>query len=410
MLIGDIVSKFSKQNASMPTESEHRLLEKATESLLLDYGLLEETLGEMLSNMISNNHVTGDYTPGTFFPDREAADSCTENIGTFRINVMQNIANISSNMSDTLSSLQKLKFDVVVNDLYNFSDIFNRCTSFYKTFINDVSSYYQRVNKTKFVDIPKTDVFEVLAEDVLKDLDWLQTDLLKSYQTAHRTKLDLAYMATTTELSGIISRLKLMKSDVKNQFINTWLSLIDDIGVNSGIVYQTALKYLQKFQVYFDTNQQRFLEKAKAMNIWRIPEVAIDDANVVRFRLADDEYWQSWPHYMDIDYFSKNQLENIRTETERVFFYTLNGIIYAIEGNIASFAANIETLLQNDLYQVMDDYKTSSHLDNSFVMWVAVNNSRSRLIHRNLIKIVLIWFHKQSTVGSTKGLWTASRT
>ena len=397
VIISDLVKKFSKQNASMSTESEHRLLDKATESLLLDYGLLEETLGEMLVNMISDKHVAGNYTPRTFFPDRDTAYFCTETIRNFRINITQDIKSINSNMSDILLSLQKLNFDVVIEDLYNFSDTFNLCTSFYKNFINDVSSYYQRVINTKFVHIPKTDVFEVLAEDVLKDLVWLQTDLLKSYQTARRTKLDLAYMATTTELSGIISRLKLMKSEVRNQFINTWLSLIDDIGVNSGIVYKTTLKYLQKFQVYFDNNQQRYLDKAKAMDIWRIPEVAIDAANVIRFRLTDDEYWQSWPHYMDIDYFTKNQLGNIRSEIEQVFFYTLSSIIFDIEGNIASYTANIGTLLQNDLYQVMDDYKASSYLDNSFVMWVAVKQFMKSFdtLRRH---INIIWLHWQSTV------------
>ena len=357
----------------MPTEPEHHLLEEAVESILLDYGLLEETLAEMLADVMPNKHMANNYTPRTIFPTREDAKFCIEEITSFKINITQDIKHIENNMSDTLSLLQKVDFAFVLDDLYHFSNVFNRCTSFYKNFINDVNDYYQGVIERKFKGTTKKYVFEVIAEYVLKDLSWLKTDLLNAYRTAQRTKLDLANMATSSELTGIVSRLKLLKADVRKYFIAPSISSIDSVGSNSEIIYKEALKYLQKFQLYFHNNQQRYLDKAETMNMWRIPEVAIDEANIVRFRLADDEYWQSWPHYMDINYFAENQVDNILTDINQVFFDKLRSVVDGVEGQFARYTAEMEAILQNDLYKLMDDYKALSHTDNEFVTWVTVS-------------------------------------
>ena len=385
VLISDLVRKFSKQNVSMPTEQEHHLLQNAAESLLLDFGLLEEVCEDMLTNVMKEHPVSSNYTPRTIFPDRETGKLCIAEIDNFRINITFGIE-IIHNASDPLSSLQNLNFDVIINDLYDFFDHFNKCTSFYKTFINDVNSYYQQVLDAElFTETGTRFIFEEFANDVIADFIWLKADLLEAYQMAKKTKLELTHLASANKLGGIYSRVKLLTASVGVHFTTPLLQILGGMNNIVETYYKQVLTYLQQFQVYFDNNQQRFLDKGKAMQMWRIPEAAMDDVNRVRFRLAADEYWQSWPYYMDIGYFTDKQLQNVLTEIELRFFDELEAIITDIETQVASYTADIEYLLTINLYKHLAEYKVLSHVDNDFIMWVVLKYLKHVVLQRRHI-------------------------
>ena len=144
--------------------------------------------------------------------------------------------------------------------------------------------------------------------------------------------------------------------------------VLDKLYQNTTTIYFEALSYLSEMQVYFaDELESIFLKHARSLSMLRVPQLRLDDVDMVSYKYNLMDIWKVWPDYMDMEYFAKHQVNNVFKEIKLNFFDKAHDILSKIDMELEQHVNDIEISLLS-LKSMLDDYAETSKIDERLVV------------------------------------------
>ena len=203
--------------------------------------------------------------------------------------------------------------------------MFVSCMSEYKYFIKEVKTWY---DTTRLAMTPGIAInYETIAQLVISDRD-LVTTLIAELAKGQQSVRTLGEIMTEDATRSMVLNVESVQDIIHHDIVKVLYGYIDDQHLQLIDVYTSMLTYLSKFQSYFTMHPGHFLDQARHLQLWRQPQATPDGTHRFNFTIDSDEVWKTWPEFMDISFFVKNQLPLFFEAFEMIYHDILEEQIY----------------------------------------------------------------------------------
>ena len=321
----------------------------------IDGEFLKQSLGTPEANY---------YIPKNLYRTRQLAYEC-DGI-SFPINLSDfERFRLISNLTGLVIAIDEYPFSSVLLHLHSNLSLFDRCSSNYSMFLEEVNSWISQFTSMDAIEFDF--IFEEIASPFLANIDWYTSNLLHPYEKNVVTKLQLSNRLDDDKVADIVNNAGLIQNGITSKVgdpIRVWTALYQAAFKNA---YTTALHYLSTFQIHFPDQQDMFRTLARQMEVWRIPAVTLEAADVVGFKMLENETWRVWPDYMDIQYFVVNQTSGVFKDIDSSVFSVIENRLSSIDRTLQDHISAIENLLK-DLKDDFGALKKFSEVGDEFIL------------------------------------------
>ena len=306
------------------------------------------------------------FTPDTIFETELVQTTCTVELDFDFENEIRHLDE-TYNASYLLEIAEQLPFADIIGLLENNHVIYQDCISNYSHFLNNLKTWFDSFALQEVGEINSGFIFDVNAVEVLNDNEWFTETIIEKYKSAELSKLDLANIIDAEKVALITTNIEAFRNALKDKFSKRLFGIIDTVQSNYEAIYNQSLEFLDTFQLYFATQQTRYWNRGREMSVWRIPAARVLGTDLVEYQIGADEIWKTWPQYMNVDSFAKDQMKNVFSEITRDFFDEVNNAIHAVDDVLLGFATDVKKDL-NALSESLQLYKQSTLVDETFIL------------------------------------------
>ena len=337
------------------------------EKMIYDKQMLVGTSGRILAQPVRLNLSHTDYyIPQNFYPTRQFSNMCEneisfpENVSTYdKLRAIRNLTSL-------LHAIEKYPFSTELWKLHKNLKIFHICSSNYSMFLNEVKSLLVQISASP--NGPGQNfIFEDVASPLLADSDWYMSNILGPYQANEVTKLQLGSRLSFNKISDIVSNAESVRASIVSKYSDYMRPIVSSFQTGFGIVYKNILQKLATFQLHFPEQHDVFRDRAKQMVVWQIPGVTLEAADILSFRISENETWRTWPDYMDIQYFVDNQFNNVLKDIDVWLFDIMEDKLASIDQTLQGYISRINTQM-DDFRTDLDKLETESIVNDGFVL------------------------------------------
>ena len=294
--------------------------------------------------VLGNASLRSEFTPHTLYQTRKMEEECRTNISFPEdLSEYQRFMAIQS-LSDLVEAIEGYDFGAILVELHKNLKWFDRCTSNYTAFLDDVKLWTTGIQPA--YDEPGANfIYEEEANPIHMLAELYESNILNPYKENKVTKLQLRNILIDAMTADIINSAETLQNSITAKYDSTMRELISNVRLVFKKIYTNALQYLAAFQIYFPDKQGTFLTRAQGMKIWQIPTVTLDATGILSFQISENESWRVWTQYMDIQYFVDNQINN----AFKVIDISVFGVIEDTLGSIDRLMLDKVTAIDSEL-------------------------------------------------------------
>ena len=333
------------------------------EQMIYDNKLLDGLDGRFLTQPLGTPE-TNDYIPQNLYRTRQLAYECD------RISFSSNPSDyehfrLISNLTDLVVAINEYPFSSVLLHLHGNLSLFDRCSSNYSMFLYEVNFWVSQLTWMNAIEFEF--IFEEIASPFLANINWYTSNLLNPYEKNEVTKLQLSNRLDDDKIADIVNNAGVIQNSITSTFgdpLRYWTSVYE---AALKTAYTITLQYFAIFQIHFPDQQDVFRTLARDMEVWKIPVVTLEDADIISFKVLKNETWRVWPYYMDIQYFVENQINNVFKEIDSSVFSVIENSLSSIDRTLQGHVSAIENILK-DLKDDFDTLKEFSEVGDEFIL------------------------------------------
>ena len=357
-------AKWLMEKAALHNESYyHAHIMTLVEQMIYNKKMLDGLNGGFPTQPLGTTEATY-YIPKNLYRTRQLAYECDG------ISFPTNLADyehfrLISNLTDLVVAIDGYPFSSVLLHLHNNLSLFDSCSSNYPMFLDDVNFWVSQLTGMNAIEFEF--IFEEIASPFLENINWYISNLLNPYENNEVTKLQLSNRLDGDKIADIVNNAGVIQNSITSEFggpMRFWISVYQGALKTA---YTITLQYLAIFQIHFPDQQDVFRTLARQMEVWKIPTITLEDANVISFQVLENETWRVWPDYMDIRYFVDNQISNVFKEIDSSVFAAIENRLSSIDHALQGHVSAIENLLK-ELKNDFDALKESSEVQDVFVL------------------------------------------
>ena len=357
-------AKWLMEKAALQNESYYYgHIMTLVEQMIYNKQMLDGVDGEFLTQRLGTLETTY-YIPKNIYRTRQLAYECDALSFPTNLSEYENFRLIS-NLTGLVVAIDEYPFSSVLLHLHNNLSLFDRCSSNYSMFLEEVNSWVSQLTSMNTIEFDF--IFEEIASPFLGNIDWYTSYLLNTYERNEVTKLQLSNRLNDDQVADIVNNAEIIQNSITSKVgdpMRDWTSLYK-AAVETA--YTITLQYLSTFQIHFPDQQAMFRTLARQMAVWRIPAVTVEAADIISYKVLENETWRVWPDYMDIQYFVDNQISNVFKDIDSSVFSVIENRLSSIDRTLQDHVSAIQNLLK-DLKNDFDALKTSSEVGDEFIL------------------------------------------